>query len=111
MRTIQADQTWTLLDAVVTETIGDTYKLAHPYKSHTWEIKLGESSPGAIVVALQGSLDGTNWYDLDTYNVVADTMRHIANKPSLYVRANLTTLSGGGSPVPSITVRYIPSTD
>ncbi len=110
MRTIGSNEDYTtLLDAVVTEGASKPWKLAHAMLNHTWEIKIGDSSPTAIIVLLEGSLDGVNWYTMDTYNVVADTMRHVVNMAVRIIRANLTVISGGGSPVPNISVRYLPS--
>jgi hypothetical protein len=57
-------------------------------------------APSGCAVQLQGSLDGTNWYSLGaaTSNTSGTAAVSVANSPARYVRANLTTLTGGTSP-------------
>ncbi len=56
--------------------------------------------PSGCGVQLQGSLDGTNWYSLGsaTSNTSGTAVATASNTPARYVRANLTTLTGGTSP-------------
>lgn len=49
----------------------------------------------ALVVAFEGSIDGTNWYTLGTDSTVAAGVTHVVDKPVLYIRANVTTFTGG----------------
>lgn len=64
-------------------------------------------APSAVAAKLEGSLDGTNWFDLTGLNVTAagavtnsaDAGVHFAVR---YVRANVTTLTGGTAPTVSV---------
>jgi len=68
----------------------------------------------AVTVALEGSLDGTTYAALASHALVAAEISaeaaifHVIDKPVRYVRANLTTLTGGTDP--TITVKYEPVT-
>jgi hypothetical protein len=58
-------------------------------------------SPTSVVCALQGSIDGTNWFTLATWNSATQSNGDIVfaiDVPVGHVRANLTTLSGGATP-------------
>jgi hypothetical protein len=50
-------------------------------------------------VNLEGSLDGTNFFQLDTDNTTAATLKWVSDKPVLWIRANVTTLTGAGATV------------
>jgi hypothetical protein len=43
-----------------------------------------------------------NWFTLDTSTTTTKEMRHVVNKPVLWIRANLATLTGGASPTVSV---------
>ncbi len=49
----------------------------------------------ALVVNYEGSMDGNNWYQIGTDNTTAAGATFIADKPCRYVRANITTFTGG----------------
>lgn len=66
----------------------------------TWDVVL-TGSPTSVTVNLEGTIDGTTWAVYDNYTGSADTQRHVANKPGLRLRANLTALTGGSSPTVS----------
>lgn len=54
-------------------------------------------SPTSVVVVLEGTIDGVNFFSLKTWasgDPVSDINVHVATA----IRANLTTLSGGASP-------------
>lgn len=55
-------------------------------------------APTAVSVALEGSLDGANWSPLVTTTSTTGEIVAIADKPVRFVRANLTTLTGGAAP-------------
>lgn len=58
-----------------------------------WHVLLG--TPGSIVsleLRIEGSLDGTNWFTLDTYTTAVNTQRFITDKKVLYVRAKIHAL-------------------
>jgi|SRR3990167_1580622 len=59
-------------------------------------------SPATVTVLLEGSLDGTNWFTLATVSLTTDSLNFIVDKPVLYLRANLTALTGGSAPTVSV---------
>ena len=61
------------------------------YKTITWQVN-SNSSGTAHDVRLQGSLDGSNWFDLDRSNTTGNEMLHVANKPVRYLRANVVSM-------------------
>jgi hypothetical protein len=59
-----------------------------------WFVNLGTpGSLSAVQVDLQGSLDGTNWFQIDTYSTVADTLRFVVDKPVRFLRAVLVSFT------------------
>jgi hypothetical protein len=74
-------------------------------KKIAWEVRV-TGSPSAMQVDLEGSLDNSNWYQIDTYNTVANTLRQVVDKAAKFVRARLVTLTGGSSP--TVTARILP---
>ncbi len=89
------------LDGVTATGAGSTFDLGSPASS--WAIQVvATGSPIACIVDVEGSLDGQNWYTLGTWSKVSldfGDIAFISNKPVLYIRANLKTLTGGSSPV------------
>jgi len=66
-------------------------------RTFAWDI-IRSGTVSTLQVDIQGSLDGTNWFQLDTYNTPgADTLRFIVDKPVYAIRANLVILTGGGN--------------
>jgi len=63
---------------------------------HTWVVIINGTSTGTHC-RLQGSLDGTNWFDLDDYTNSESWMRHVVNKPVRYVRVYVDSLGGADS--------------
>lgn len=62
-------------------------------------------APTTCTVNLDGSLDGVHWFDLSgPQNAASNTMFHVVDKPVIYVRGNLSALSGGTSP--SVSISY-----
>jgi hypothetical protein len=70
-----------------------------------WEVRV-TGSPTAMQVDLEGSLDNTNWYQIDTYNTVANALREVTQRGAKFIRARLVTLTGGSSP--TVTARILP---
>lgn len=99
----QTSSLLTLLNAVAAPTVGATNNLTFVTGKMTWEIVIG----GALATQstnLEGSLNGTTWYVLDTSTVVTSEMRHVALKPVQYIRGNCTAQGAGGG---NVTVRFI----
>ena len=61
------------------------------YKTITWQVN-SNSSATAHDVRLQGSLDGSNWFDLDTSNTTGSELRPPVNWPVRYLRANVVSM-------------------
>lgn len=62
----------------------------------TWQI-ISDSSGTNMDVKLQGSIDGSHWFDLDEFVGVGNTMRHVVNKPVRYLRANVVSMGDASS--------------
>ena len=84
-----------LLNAVSSTGAGTSYWLGFLPHAHTWQIDF-TGTASTISVKLQGSIDNSNWFDLDTStSTTASIMRHVVNKPINYIRANLVTFTNG----------------
>lgn len=95
----------TLLNAVSATGPGAAVDLSSsPLRHHAWEIVV-TGAPTASEVHLQGSLDNTNWYTLDTSTTTSSELRFVVDKPVRFVRANWISVSGGTAP--TVTVRYL----
>ena len=70
---------------------GDSNDVYPAYKTITWQIN-SNSSGTAHDVRLQGSLDGSNWFDLDTSNTTGSELRPPVNWPVRYLRVNVVSM-------------------
>ena len=61
-----------------------------------WSTKFA-SAPSAASIKLQGSLDGTDWYDLDTSTAKAGEIRTTSVTASPFLRAYKSSQTGGGA--------------
>ena len=60
--------------------------------SYSWMVKYG--TPGNIVsvlIKLECSLDGTNWFTVDSHNTNANTLKYVVDKPVRFLRAIIDT--------------------
>jgi hypothetical protein len=48
-----------------------------------------------LVVNYEGSLDGTNWFQIGTDNTTSAGVTFVVDKPVKHIRANVTTFTGG----------------
>lgn len=91
------------LDNVSAAGIGHTYALPPPTTGVpvvvTWSYEITGGPPATIQVDLEGSLDGLVWYVLDTSVTVGSVMRHVANKPVIFLRQRLVSIGAGGGTV------------
>ena len=62
----------------------------------TWT-QTNDASSTAPDVRLQGSIDGTNWFDLDQSTAIGGEMRHVVNKAVRYVRAYVQSMGDATS--------------
>jgi hypothetical protein len=98
----------TSLTAVTGTGAGDEFELAidngqtHPGKI-TWEYFFGAAAtqPTSHTTTLEGSIDNTNWFTLDTSSSItsvfssgnAGEMRHVVNKNVRFLRCKITALT------------------
>ena len=75
---------------------GTSNELESCYANFTWQV-ISDSSATAHDVRLQGSIDNTNWFDLDQSNTTGSEMRHVVNKPVRYIRANVVSMGDATS--------------
>jgi hypothetical protein len=62
-------------------------------------------SPSGCAMQIEGSLDNTNFFNLSGSQIcTSNLMFHITEKPILYLRTNVTTLSGGTSPTVTVSL-------
>ncbi|RLG47479.1 MAG: hypothetical protein DRN92_03130 [Thermoproteota archaeon] len=71
------------------------------FEKHTWT-QTNDASSSAPEIKIEGSLDGSNWFELDTSTAIGSEMRHVVNKPVRYIRFNVVSLGDATS----ITLRY-----
>ena len=102
---------FSLLDAATATGVGPSQELpATSDKFTVTAIMGGTVVATAVTVALEGSLDDTNFFTLASHAFIAaeitaeGAMFHIADKPVDFIRANLETLTGGTNP--TVTVIY-----
>ena len=100
-----------LLNAVAVTGVGTReIEFSVPRKEHTVQVVV-TGGPSAVTIDLEGSLNGTEWFQLANYVFTAgdisagQAMFHVTNKPVMDVRANLVTLTGGASP--TVTARSV----
>lgn len=103
----------TLLDAATATGAGNTQQVRSIPDKHTVTVAMGGTVVAtAVTVALEGSLDDSTYFELASHALSAAeitaeaAMFHIVDKPVRFVKANLTTLTGGTAP--TITVLYEP---
>ena len=80
---------------------GTEYDLGFLASEHTWMVDF-TGSPTSVLVILQGTVDGANWFNLREFTGTADAMEHIVNRPIRKIRGYLTTLDAGDVTIRSI---------
>lgn len=102
-----------LLDAAAATGASSSVKVGSTPAKHTVHATMGGTVvASAVTVDLEGSLDDATWFTLASHAFSAgeitaeQAMFHVVDKPVRYVRANLTTLTGGTDP--TVTVLYEP---
>ena len=84
----------TILNAATGTGAGAGYDCAIPYRTFTFH-KSVTGTFAALVVAYEGSLDGTSWLQLGTDNTTTAAATFVVDKPVRRVRANVTTFTDG----------------
>jgi hypothetical protein len=101
----------TLLSAVQTAGASNPYRVGHIQRNHVVQINLASNGTlSALTVALQGSLDNSNWNTLESRTVasassVSTDRFKVYDAPTKYIRANITTYTSATSAA-KITVLY-----
>jgi len=75
---------------------GSSRDIYPAYRIITWQIN-SDSSATAHDVRLQGSLDNSNWFDLDTSNTTGNELRFVVDKPVRYLRVNVVSMGDASS--------------
>ena len=92
--------TVTSLNAVAVAGNGDEFALPaigleYPDK-FTWQI-ITTGPPTSVQVDLQGSIDNSNWFSVDSSVNVSGELRHVVNKAVKFLRVKLVSIAGGGT--------------
>jgi len=94
---------------------GVSSHLGLPMPIHSMQV-VTTGVPTGCVVDLEGSLDGTNWFLLVRWDITVQANKEFVTASAFagtnlrafpvvsYVRANLTTLSGGTAPTVTATI-------
>ncbi|MCK5601816.1 hypothetical protein KAR91_08110 [Candidatus Pacearchaeota archaeon] len=84
-----------------TAAAGTEYDLGFLASEHTIMYDF-TGSPSSVLVIIQGTIDGTNWFNIREFAGTVDTMEHLVNRPIRKIRGYLTTLDTGNVTVRSI---------
>jgi hypothetical protein len=92
------DQLFTSLNAVSATGAGNAVRSVGGTgeRNFTW-VTFFTGTPTAINVNLEGSVDGTHYYTLDSSTSTSGEMRHIAYKSVRFVRCNISSYTVNGS--------------
>lgn len=97
-------QLLTIMSNKTTPGTGSTYGFAgRGARTYTWTIRI-TGAPSAAEVRLEGTIDGNNFYTLDTSTTTTSEMRFVVNRPISNIRANVITLTGGSSPAVTVKI-------
>lgn len=92
---IVAGETVTSLSGVAATGAGSVFTL-NTSRNFTWTV-VYTGTPTSITIALQGSLDGTTYFDLGSSTSTANSMNHVVDKPVKFVRCNISVYTVNGS--------------
>lgn len=96
----------TSLDAVTADGDGQPVR-AHGLQSFGIQTTT-TGSPSGGTVALEGTIDGTNWFNMSAdFTIGTDTSGDIkwaVDQPVAFARANLSSLAGGTDPTVTATI-------
>jgi hypothetical protein len=101
-----------LLAAATATGAGGSVRMNRKPTAHTIQATMGGTVVAtAVTVDIEGSLDDSTWFQLVSHafsagEITAEgAMFHLADMPVKYLRANLTTLTGGTAP--TVTVLHV----
>lgn len=105
-------ETFTLLTDAVEGDVGGSEQLIDETAGSVGTIQTYSAavkgSPAAVTVTIEGSLDGTNWGELASHTFTAGDISnscalfHIMNRPVVFLRSIVDTLSGGTTPTMTV---------
>jgi hypothetical protein len=77
---------------------GESHNVGFFAKFHKWIIDI-KGTPSIVNVKLEGSIDDSIWYKLDTYSSTSpvDYSRDVYNKGAYFIRGRLLTFTNGSS--------------
>ncbi len=95
----------TIISAATTTGAGSTYAVPSRVQGLPgaglavgWAATFATLGGAPAEVYLEGSLDATNWFQLDTTGAtIVNTLQFVAAKPCNFLRANVHTLPAGGT--------------
>lgn len=96
----------TALSAVTSTGAGTALDLGAAYGKFALQVK-HTGSPATVIVTIEGSVNGTDYMTIGTWTAVSQAngdIIFVTDKPCAYVRANLTTLTGGTAPTVTATL-------
>jgi len=67
------------------------------FNSFAIQLKGASAAPTSWTLTLEGSLDGLNWTTIATHNAADGSTVWAIDKPSAFIRANLSALSLGSA--------------
>lgn len=98
---------FTSLNAVTATGAGSAVQLGSVRANHAIQV-VYTSNPTALVVNLEGSLDGTHWVTLGSWSIVggqaSGDIVWITGKAAAWTRANWASVTGGTSPAVTATI-------
>ena len=95
----------TLLDAATATGAGTEQHLKSIPSDFTIQT-LHTGSPTTVVLDIEGSIDDKNYVQIAQHTLAAATdMFHISGKPMEWIKANITTLTGGTAPTVTVQIR------
>lgn len=89
----------TSLSAVTATGAGTQVWVPQVQSVYTWTVTYTTAAPTAATVNLEGTVDGVNWFVLDTTSTTAAAgeMRHVTYKPVSRMRCNLAAYTQGSN--------------
>jgi hypothetical protein len=84
------------LSGVAATGAGTALTVSDRASSVTWQTVF-TGTPTAITVNLEGSIDGTHYFTLDSSTSTTSEMRHVVNKNVDYLRCNISAYTVNGS--------------
>ena len=103
----QAPRPITMLDAAVATGAGGAHSQQRLISDSSYTVNI-TGAPSAVTVDIEGSFDGETFFQIAQHAMTAGeltatkAMFHIAGKPVMFIRVNLTTLTAGTSPTVTV---------